>query len=79
MTPARRPFASLCLNCLGLLCLLLAGVFTLAAMAENMNLSRLCYVVAVFIALGIAGVFMDTADDMTRRAKERALAGPRVG
>ena len=78
MNRTTRTVCARCLTGMGMLCLVLAGLFTLGAMAENMNLARLGYVVAVFIAFGIAGVFFDTGDDMRRQAKERAQTGPIV-
>lgn len=67
-----RTVCARCLTATGIFCLILAGLFVLGAMAENMNLARLGYVVATFIAFGLAGVFMDTGDDMRRQAQERA-------
>lgn len=72
MSTKTRTLCARCLTGMGMLCLVLAGLFVLGAMAENMNLARLGYVVATFIAFGIAGVFMDTGDDLRRRAQERA-------
>lgn len=67
MTNPARTICARCLVGVGMFCLLLAGLFVLLAMGENMNLARLGYVVATFIAFGLAGLFMDTGDDMRRK------------
>jgi hypothetical protein len=61
-------FGTRCLTGAGLFCYLLACVFCLAAIGQDMNLSRLGYVVAMFMAFGVGGLFMDTADDIARKA-----------
>lgn len=72
MTTTTRTVCARCLTAVGIFCLVLAGLFTLLAMAENMNLARLGYVAAVFISFAIGGVFLDTGEDMARQARERA-------
>lgn len=72
MSTTTRTVCARCMTAVGMACLVLAGLFVIGAMAENMNLARLGYVVAMFIALGVAGVFMDEGDAMRRQARERA-------
>ena len=75
MNRTTRTVCARCLTGMGMLCLILAGLFTLGAMAENMNLARLGYVVAMFMAFGVGGVFMDTADNLAREAAKAPSRG----